>query len=83
MKELLIKLRDSVEQNLNFEMGICDCVSLNGFMVHECVKLQSWLSDNLPVKTHYGTRLKIPLFCWEMGKKEPRLKWLDQEIKKM
>ena len=82
MKKLLIKLRSSVKRNLGSSMGICDCCRpVYEFTFEERNKLIDWLDENLPEKTHPGSANYGLIFSWEMGKLEPRMKWLDEQIK--
>lgn len=82
MKELLIKLRDVVEKE-EITYGLCISVSNIDANKEEIAKLSFWLEMRLPIRRFKQGNEYSNKYSFEFGKKEPRLKWLDQEIKKM
>jgi hypothetical protein len=77
MKELLIKLRKEAERG--GLPGLCITVynmkqegKLDNY---SCFCLEDYLEKNLPSKDFEG-------YCWPGYKKEPRIKWLNEQIAK-
>ena len=53
MKELLKLLRKAVNEHLNEDMGICDCVfDMKIITEHQPEKVVEWLEKNLPPKKY-------------------------------
>jgi hypothetical protein len=77
MKELLIKLRDEVSREC--DQGICTVLNQMEYddkiNLEEYSILKSYLRWNLPPK-------EFSPYCWPLGEKEPRIKWLNEQIAK-
>jgi len=77
MKELLIKLRKEVKRG--GLPGLCLTLyhmQLEGKLdYHSYFCLGDYLKKNLPLKGFDG-------YCWPVYKKEPRIKWLNEQIAK-
>jgi hypothetical protein len=74
-KELLHLVRQTVqEERIN---GICAASVMlairEEILLPEYYKLSRFLQTNLPPRV-------FDAFCWPPGEKEPRLKWLDEQI---
>lgn len=94
IKELLIILRDSLNDNSLSLGGLC---ILSNHLYHskkindkEHKFLKEYLLNNIPL-TKNVIKIRMsnwnftkPVYCywWTEGHKEPRLKWLDKQIKK-
>ena len=81
IEELLALVRDNLEKCFEgFNAGICSVVVtlwwLGKINDDEEVALCSFLESALPKRMHNG-------YCWEEGEIEPRMKWLNEEIKKL
>ena len=83
IKELLLLLVDYINSN-DIETGMCLCTTYmykdNKITASERVSLFTFMDNNPPVHIKYfGTNV----FWWREGDKEPRLKWLNEQIAKL
>jgi hypothetical protein len=74
-KKLLYLVKQTVqEERVN---GICSAVTLlwlsDTISNEEYYELKSFLRINLPPRVFNA-------FCWEPDEKEPRIRWLDEQI---
>jgi len=74
-KELLHLVRQTVQEER--VSGICTASVMlairEEILLPEYYKLRGLLRTNLPPRVSDG-------FCWEQYEKEPRIKWLDEQI---
>jgi hypothetical protein len=80
MKKLLIKLRDEVQRPTWSHNGICATATSiwwkpNYVNNQEYRAVDEYLKNNLPQEKNAG-------YCWPPGEKEPRIKWLNEQIAK-
>lgn len=82
-KELLLLTLDNIEgiMDAGYSSGICWTIEV---MCHyhkiisyeEKVYFDCWLQDNLPWDEDADN-----LYCWPIGAIEPRIQWLQEQIK--
>lgn len=80
VKELLILLREYIVKQYIFwgmcaeirEMYQIELISNKEFKI-----LESYLKNNKPKNTFYDD------FWWKEGKKQPRLDWIDEQLKNL
>jgi hypothetical protein len=75
-KELLYLVKQTVqEERVN---GICSATTFlwlsDTISNEEYYELKSFLQTNLPPRAFKGA------YCWKPYEKEPRIRWLDQQI---
>lgn len=93
IKELLIILKDSLNNEFNSN-GLCVLITFlycrRIINEQEREKLREYLRKNIPFTKNVIKRRflswtftkEIYCYWWTEGHKEPRLKWLDKQIKK-
>lgn len=94
IKELLVILRDYVIETDNFDSGLCiakwDLYLEKKITLKELELLTDYLDENIPLTFNViisrilDSDFRQPVVChwWAVGKKEPRIKWLNKHIKK-
>jgi hypothetical protein len=74
-KKLLYLVKQTVQEER--VQGICSAVSFlwarDIILVEEYAALNKFLQARLPEKKDY-------FYCWEKYEKEPRIRWLDEQI---
>ena len=96
IKELLIIVRDNIQQDILFTDGIC----LETYRLHaeniidydEYYLLVEFLNNNTPLTKNViidrilelnFTKPLDATYWWKYGDKKPRIKWLNKHIKRL
>lgn len=80
-KELLEVMLENID---SLESGLCILIHklvfvTNDISFEEHVRLDEYLKENLPDKT-FSYEYDPPRFSFPWGEKEPRIKWLKEQI---
>ena len=84
-KELLQVMLENIDR---LDMGLCKLSSVLYYDLKlideaEFEIIDSYLIGNLPERKETGFIPRIAIYSWPKGEKEPRIKWLKEQIEKL
>lgn len=83
-KELLEVMLENIDK---LESGLCKLNSrlhdYKIFSLREAHEVYVHFAYNLPAKRHRLPDTRLIVYCWPCGEKEPRIKWLKEQIEKL
>ena len=86
INKLLIILKDHIQNKKSIKSGICSEIEIrerdNVINFGERIKLRIFMSNHRPMRgEHFDRKHKQDAYWWPIGKKEPRIAWLNNKIK--
>lgn len=86
LKQILIQLKELIKDP-TYTGGMCEMLHImymNGNITSdEEIVLIKYLIKHRPLNSYFWFLKTLELYWWNPNKKEPRIKWLNKQIKKI